>query len=407
VLRRRLAIIVPVLTTFLFGCWGGVLGPLVPDIAQVIGLRKDVTGILISINFAGALVSVMLGGILADRYGKKRVFIVAMGGFIIAIVLFAFGYTFMAFAGACLLGGALGGSLEGLCGAIITDSDPESSHRNMSLLQIAFSAGAVSALVVTSRLQGTAGAWRTVFLALATVAAVVLLLSMLMRVPPAPAGEQISLTIVRRVIGSPFLLLLAAAIAFYVGSEMGLANWVRWLLEKEGSRPADALLAPALFWGMTGVGRFISGQLCRRYAGLRVLGWLLIGGLCAFVVLLLPFGLWPLWLGVGLAGLTFSGVWPMIIGQGSTHFPAYSGTTVALLVVAGNVGGLLFPAPAGFIIERGSPWLGILYLGVLFVLLTLTILLYTRLHRTWAAGQHDARGADDSAPRASTAQQPV
>jgi len=382
VLRHRLAIIVPVLTTFLFGCWGGVLGPLLPDIAHTVGLPKDVTGILTTINFAGALVSVVLGGILADRYGKKRVFLVAISGFTAAAILFAAGHTFVVFAGACLLGGALGGSLEGLCGAIIADYDPQSSHRNMNLLQIAFSAGAVVVLVVTSRLHVAGVAWQSVYLILAIASALVLLLALLMRVPPAPPDDLISFTIIRRVILSPYILLLSIAIAFYVGSEMSLAYWIRVLLEKEGSRPAYAILAPGLFWGMTGVGRFISGQLCRRYNGLRVLRVLLVGGLCSYLVLLLPFGQWPLWLGTALAGLTFSGVWPLIVGQGSTHFPAYSGTTVALLVVAGTIGGLIFSAPTGFIIERGSSWLGILFLGVLFSLLSLTVALYSRtLHR--------------------------
>ncbi|MHB0935782.1 MAG: MFS transporter [Armatimonadota bacterium] len=368
----------PVLTTFLFGCWGGALGPLLPDIAGAVQMPVDVTGTLISINFAGALVSVMLGGILADRYGKKRVFLVAIGGFAAAAVLFAVGNSYAFIAGACLLGGALGGSLEGLCGAIIADYDPQSSHRNMNLLQIAFSVGAVVALVLTSRLDVEGGAWRIVYLALAITATLVLLLSLFMRVPPAPPDEQISFAVIRRVMMNPLVLLLAVAIAFYVGSEIGLAYWIRVLLEKAGSRPADALLAPGLFWGMTGVGRFISGQLCRRYHGLHVLRWLLVGGLCSYVVLLLPFGQWSLWLGTALAGLAFSGVWPLIVGQGSTHYPAYSGTTVAVLVVAGTLGGVLFPTPAGFAIERGSSWLGILFLGVLFALLTAVIALYAR-----------------------------
>jgi len=200
-----------------------------------------------------------------------------------------------------------------------------------------------------------------------------------MRVPPAPPDKQISFVIIRRVILSPYILLLSIAIGFYVGSEMSLAYWIRVLLEKEGSRPAYAILAPGLFWGMTGVGRFISGQLCRRYSGLRVLRVLLVGGLCSYAVLLLPFGQWPLWVGATLAGLTFSGVWPLIVGQGSTHFPAYSGTTVAVLVVSGTIGGLIFSAPTGFIIERGSSWLGILFLSVLFTLLAATIFIYDRV----------------------------
>ena len=278
-ISRKLAVVVPVLTTLVFGSWGGVLGPLLPQIARTFHLRVEIAGVLLMVNFAGALVSVLLGGILADRFGKKRVFLVVLGGFTVAVVAFAGAQSFAIIAAACLLGGALGVCLEGLCGAIIADCNPDGSHRNMNMLQIAFSAGAVAALVVTSRLDAADGAWRTVYQVLAVATSSVFLLALFMRVPPAPPAEPISLPIVRRVMADPLILLLAIAIACYVGSEMSLADWISWILEKTGSRADYAKLAPGLFWLGTGVGRFVSGQYCRRYSGLRVLWWLVVGGI--------------------------------------------------------------------------------------------------------------------------------
>jgi fucose permease len=384
VFRRKLAIIVPVLVTLIFGAWTVIIGPLLPNIAGDFGISVEIAGLLLALNFAGALVSVMLGGILADRFGKQQVFAVALGGFAAAAFLFAVGQSFAVIAGACLLGGAMGCSLEGLCGAIFADHDPARRGRNMNLLQIAFSTGAVAALVTTSLLHRYTVPWQTIYLALAWVTALVFLFSLFMRVSPAPADAPISLPIVRRVITDPLLVLLVVAIALYVGAEMGLAQWISRILTLGGSGEATAMLAPALFWGMTGVGRFASGVLCHRFSDLRVLTWLLAGGLLSFLVLLLPFGQWPLWVGTALAGLTFSGVWPLIVSQGSGRYPAYSGTAIALLVVAGNVGGMLFPALVGFPVEGGASWLGILYVGMLFLLLTVTIYLYARLSR---AGQ--------------------
>jgi fucose permease len=378
VLRRFFAILVPVLTTLIFGSWNVIIGPLLPEIAQTFNMKVEYAGLLLAINFAGAIMSVLVGGILADRYGKKRIFLVAMGGFTVAAYLYAIGNSFAMIAAICLLGGALGGSLEGLCGAIIADADPQHSSRNMNMLQIAFSAGAVLALVLTSLLKKNGVSWRSEYLTLGCVATPIFLLSLFMSVPPAPQDAPISPRIIRRVVTDPLMVLLIVAIAFYVGAEMGLAQWISRILGKGGTGDSTAVLAPALFWGMTGVGRFASGLLCHYHPALRVLKWLLIGGLLSFVVLLLPHGQWPLWIGTGLAGLTFSGVWPLIVSQGSGRYPAYSGTTVALMVVAGNIGGMIFPPLIGFPVERLSPWWGLLFTGLLFIGLTITITLYHR-----------------------------
>ena len=376
--RRTLAIIVPVLTTLLFGSWSVIIGPLLPQIALTFDMKVEIAGVLLAVNYAGAVVSVFIGGILADRYGKKRVMLVALGGFALAIGLFATGQSFPVIAGACLLGGALGGSLEGLCGAVIADYDPSRSGRNMNLLQVAFSLGAVAALVTSSLLNEYGIPWRTVYIVLGAVALPVFLLACFMVVPPAPPAEPISPRIVRRVVTDPMMVLLVVAVAFYVGAEMGLAQWISRILEKAGSKESTAILAAALFWGMTGVGRLASGVLCHYHDGLRVLKWLLAGGLLSFVVLLLPYGQWPLWVGTGLAGLTFSGVWPLIISQGSDRYPAYSGTAVALLVVASTFGAMIFPALMGFPVEQLSPRWGILLTGILFALLAATIARYAR-----------------------------
>lgn len=380
-IRRLLTILVPVLTTLIFGSWNVIIGPLLPEVARTFNIKVEIAGILLAINFAGAILSVLVGGILADHYGKKRVFLVAMGGFTLAAFLYAAGHSFAMIAAACLLGGALGGSLEGLCGAIIADVDPEHSGRNMNMLQIAFSAGAVIALVVTSLMKEHGIPWRSVYLVLACGAAPIFLLSQFMVVPKAPSDDPISPRIIRRVVTDPLIVMLIIAIAFYVGSEMGIAQWISRILGKGGVKESTAVLAPALFWGMTGVGRFASGVLCHYHPAVRVLKWLLVGGLLSFVVLLLPHGNTPLWIGTGLAGLTFSGIWPIIVSQASKRYPAYSGTTVALMVVAGNIGGMIFPTLIGFPVERLSPWWGIFFTGLLFVGLILAVDSYSRLTR--------------------------
>lgn len=368
------SILAAFLTVLVIGAGGCILGPLLPAMASEFHQRVEVTGLLIGVTFFGSIAAVTIGGYLADRFGKKRLLLITLTGLVLAFLLFTVAPSFAVVSVACLLAGAMCGALEGLCGAVIADLDPTRVDRNMNLLQVAYSAGAVLVLLGTSWLCGAGGAWRLPYRWLAVGAGACWLLSLGMRVPPAQPAERISLPIARALIADPAILRLALGIALYVGSEMSLAQWISPMLERNFAYPsATAVLGAALFWGVMGVARVIIGLLCQRYAGAVVLKWLLAGGLLSYVVLLLPAGHWHLWVGVALAGATFSGVWPLIVSLGSARYPQYSGTTIAVLVASGTTGGMLFPPLAGFVIVHTSPAGGLLMMAMLFALLAAVV----------------------------------
>lgn len=387
-ISRLLAIIVPVLTILVFGAYGGILGPLLPALGHDFRVSEEITGLLISATFAGSLLAVTAGGYLADRFGKALLFRITLGGLTLAYLGVALSGSFLIVAIAVFLAGALGGTLEGYCSAIIADHDPLPAHcdRNMNLLQVAFCAGSVIALLLTASLHGGQHIWRLVFLALAGVAGFFWLLSLGMRVPTAPAAAPITLAIARRVLSDPAVLLLAAAICCYVGSEMSLATWISPILERMYHARATGMLGAGVFWLSMGVGRIVIGFLCQRYSGLTVLRWLVVGGLISYLVLLLPVGSWRLWVGVGAAGATFSGIWPLLVSLGSARYPGYSGTVVAMLVSSGTVGGFIFPVLAGFALQAQTPatgiFRGLLLMAAVFALLAVALWRYARRQAT-------------------------
>ena len=373
-LPRRLAVIVSVLATLLFGAGGCLLGPLLPMIAREFHVPLAVCSLLFAVMFTGSILAVMIGGFLADRFGKKLLFLITLAGLTGAYALLMYAHSFLIVAVACLLAGAMAGTIEGLSSAVIADIDPLHVERNLNLLQVAFCAGAVMALVVASRMQVHSENWRTPYGVIVGAACIVVLLGLFMHVPPAQPGEPISVPIAKKIIRDRFIVLLAVAIALYVGSEMSLAWWISPILEIQYHYPAWAsVLAAGLFWLTMGVGRLISGLLCHRYAGHTVLKGLMIGGLLAYILLLLPLGPWRLWAGVALAGFTFSGVWPLIVGLGGTRYPSYTGTAISVLVASGTFGGMLFPTVIGFVTKYVPMSWGLYCMAGLFILLTMVI----------------------------------
>lgn len=370
VIRRFFAILASILTIIVFGAGGSILGPLLDPMAKDFHVRIAVSGLLLGITFFGSITAVTIGGFLADRFGKKLLFLIALAGLTLAYLLFSLAHSFVMAAIASLLAGAMGGALEGLCGAIIADIDPPRVDRNMNLLQVGYCAGAVLVLLFTARMFGAGSDWHTPYLWLACAAGGIWLLGLLMRVSPAPLGEPISVPIAQTLVTDRVMLRLALGIALYVGSEMSLAQWISHMLsERYHYTLSTALLGAGLFWLSMGLARVVTGLLCQRYAGATVLRWLLFGGLVSFVVLLLPLGPWHLWVGVALAGATFSGVWPLIVSLGSARYPQYSGTTIAILVASGTVGGMIFPPITGFVIGYTSVFGGLLLMATLFALL--------------------------------------
>jgi fucose permease len=368
-----LAVLCPVLALLLFGAGGCLLGPLLPAIAMECRVPVDIAGSLLAMTFVGSIVAIMLGGVLADRFGKKRIFLIALTLYSLSYLLLSQAHSFPLIAAACLLAGAFGGAVEGLCVAVIADLDPPRVDRNVTLLQIAFNVGAVIAIGGTAWLRQSGGAWRTAYLIMAVFGLVVMLLGFGMRVPDSAPVEPLDLPMARKLLTDPLVVALAVGIACYVGSEMSLGNWISPLLEGERTAPAQAMLGAGLFWAVMGVGRFISAAACRRHHGYTVLRVLVLGGLLSYGLFLLPLGPARLWVAAVATGLTFSGVWPLLVSLGGARHPAYSGTVSAILVASGTVGALIFPFLIGVVIARLSPAWGLGLMAALFLLLFLVV----------------------------------
>jgi len=117
-----------------------------------------------------------------------------------------------------------------------------------------------------------------------------------------------------------------------------------------------------------------TGILTRYVSSQTLLRWLISGGLVALVLLALPSTPpWCLWAGIALAGLSFSGVWPLLVSQGNARYPAYSGTAVTVLVASGTAGAMVVPVSLGFVFTHSSTPVAILLLTILFAMLYVTV----------------------------------
>jgi len=247
VLKRLLTIIVCNLAIFVFGT-GFVLGPLLQDIAVEFHRPLEITALLVGYNFAASLVTPPFAGYLADRYGKKPAVAHRLGRGRSVILSFRDSFILPIVILATVLGGGMGGALEGLCGAIIVDIDPEESNRNLTLLQVSFAVGIILALFASIWLRDAGiGLARSLHLDgyrngnnLAAGAA-----------HPGSTGSARGVDIAADCAARdkrPIFQLMALSLWLYVGVELSLSTWIRPMLEQRGFTPETGLMGVVLFW---------------------------------------------------------------------------------------------------------------------------------------------------------------
>lgn len=97
---------------FLFAMVLTILSPLLPEISKTYSLSLAETGTIFTANFFGFVLFIIIGGILADRLGKKQVLLISMAGFTVSLLLLPLAPNFFwAFVAVILMGG-FGGSID-------------------------------------------------------------------------------------------------------------------------------------------------------------------------------------------------------------------------------------------------------------------------------------------------------
>lgn len=339
----------------------GWTGLLVPSLIRSIEAAFDQTDaglglvfLLYSLAYAAAS---FVGGPLTERCGRR----VVIGG---AALLHAAGIaslgvapSWAAFVLLTIPAGLGAGVLDGGANGLFLDLFREGRGRAMNLLHFVFSVGALSAPLAIGALVEGGVAWEAVMIGSGVLPLLVAILFALVSVPSgrrrghrsadrerSGGAQQDSGSALAGSLARP-LVLLGLAIAAYVGSEVGVSNWlVRFL---EPAPLTTATLALSLYWAGLAVGRLISSGIADRFDHVRFTGACAVL-LAAAVVLavLVPS------LAVSIALFTVAGVasgpiFPMIQAIGGERFADRSAAVAGLLTGFAVAGGTVYPPLMG------------------------------------------------------------
>lgn len=357
----QFAIALSYATYLLTGTVLTVMGPLIPEIMRHFAVSYVTIGTAMVLNSVAYLPAVLLGGFVCGRYGAHRVVLYGLA-------LMALGYGTIAFAdrwwlfviGYCAGGGLGFGLLEAGLNAMVMQHAGLQQGAALNWLHVYAAGGAMAGPLIGRGLVALSGKWQLVYLLLAVLfagatfvfAAVHLPLPSQLAQEEKPQWGAMARSLLHPVIG-----VLAAAMTFYVGAEIGLSSWMySYIVSEVGGGALLGAALNSLFWCGLGLGRLVSARLSEKMGYERYL----LYSTFAAALTLAPALLWrhPVvaTLSFFSTGLLFAGSFPTILAVGGTVVPGQSGPVAGTLIFFAGVGTMVFPPTMGYIADVWGIW---------------------------------------------------
>ena len=327
--------------------WAGLLVPaLIRSIEPAFGQSDAGVGVFFFVNAVASVGGSIGGGLLTERIGRRPVLTVAVMLMATGLAALAMVPTWPLFLAAAVPLGLGFGSIDGGMNGLVLDLYPDGRGRALNLLHLSFSLGALASPLFVGRLVDAGLAWQTVILGSALAALPLAGLFAVVRLPSGRHEHAPGASAIRTGLALP-LVLLAVAIACYVGSEIGVSNWLVRYLEAASLTLATSALA--LFWGCLALGRLVSARLGDRFdhawfaatsalaAAIALVAAIAVPSLTASIVLF------------GVAGFAFGPVYPLIVAVAGDRYPARSAAVTGFLSGTAVIGAILYPPLMGFV----------------------------------------------------------
>lgn len=395
--RTVLLVLTVVATAILFDgydlvVYGAVLPTLLADPSQIGALTPETAGTLGAWALIGVLVGALTAGAVGDKFGRKRVMLVASAWFSAGMALTALTTSTLTFGFFRFLTGVGVGMIVATGGAIIAEFAPR-GRKNLfnAIVYSGIPAGGVMASVLAILLLDAIG-WRGLFL-IGASPLLFLVPLIIFALPESPrwlvsVGRTEEALAVCDKHGLPMsdFIPSASRIAdaepepaekvgyaalfsrkYAIGALLigfmsftgllltyGLNTWLPKIMEGAGGQAKGSLLFLVVLNGGAIVGGLAASWLADRVGAKRVVaGTFLIAALCLVILPMnLPLGV--LYAAVAIAGFGTIGTQVLVYGLTANYFGTEARAAgVAWCAGFGRIGGILGPVIGGLIIGAG------------------------------------------------------
>ncbi|MBT8193087.1 MAG: MFS transporter [Acidimicrobiia bacterium] len=334
-----------------FGFALAALGPAMPLIREDLEMSRTLGGLHFTALAAGSVLAGFSSERLTARWGRRLVF--WAGGTGVA-------------AGALIVGAGwhpavtlIGSIVVGTSGALMLTtgqaalSDHHPLHRPVALTEVntAMSLGAVVPALLIGGLAAAGVGWRAAFLA---PLGIWIVLAATRRTEPFPAPAPADAPAERYRLSRSYWIYWAALIPA-VGAEWSIAAWgAGFLVDVAGTAEATAALLMMGFFGAMVAGRAVGARIARRAKPPVVLATSITVATVGALVLLIAESAFSAVIGLVVAGLGISMLFPMLLALAMSTAPGHADAASARAFIAGGSAVLVAPLTLGVVADTAG-----------------------------------------------------
>lgn len=358
-----------------------VISPLITEMSKEFSLNLVESGALFTAMFIGYTVFTLIGGVLADRFGKKRVLITCL--IILCASLFAFSLAanYITSCILILLAGGGAGIMECMTNALIAEiSLPSRKSFHLNFIQVIFGIGAFTGPFLTGFCLSSGISWRTIYIFIAILTAGLILTSAFIKSNKADIQEKLSPAAFKTLFTDARFIMLCICLFLYTGSETGAWGWMSTFLEANlAFNIYDSGLAVGVFWMAVVFARIVIITLMKKVSMRTFI--IILSFASAAVTLGSAFvtsremG----WAVVIMLGLCYSSIWPLIVSYASERYTRHTGTVFASLVASGGLGMCIIPLSIGAVGQHTNIRTAMALPAILFLAIGLIFIFIERI----------------------------
>jgi len=352
-------------------------GLALPRLAEELGLTSIQQGSLVSIQFIGFAIAILIGGTFSDRFGTLKILAIAFLGLAVSTFMFGASFEFwMTIVGVFFIG-AFGSVVENGITALTTSYDSKRVEENNVFTQVFFTVGAIITPLLVLFFMMKFNRWRYAYYVVAALCIIIAFITTKYRNEEQKKAGSMKEAFLqyKRVFKKPTYLIAPIALFLYVGAEIGLWGFAPMFFEKQGYGKISGILSSVLIWICMFVGRALAVQLLKKFSMCKImLAFGILGIVSLSLVMFSNYSTAVLW--ISLSGFACAPFYPMIIAWMTNITGEKSSSILAFTMAMGGLG----PVAMGWIIGLIVDSFGSRYITLApacsFVLLVILIFIF-------------------------------
>jgi len=250
-------------TSMTFAIRAGILGQL----STSFNFSDTELGWINSMAFLGFPIATVLGGLLYNSLGAKKLALIAFIGHLIGLVMtiYAVGFWTLLVSTFCI--GFANGAVEAACNPLVAETYSDKKTTMLNRFHVWFPGGIVIGALISKFFTDAGFSWQSQIAVMLVPTLIYGWMMFSLRFPDQSSIDRSTSNNVKAVF-SPLFLFMVFCMTLTATAELGTQQWIERILSASGASP---MLILALITGLMALGRYFAGPLIQRLNPVGVL----------------------------------------------------------------------------------------------------------------------------------------